>query len=107
MWLSGRWHFRRFLLSILTPALPLCFTNLAHMDTATMFISLGAGLGLGAAAAWLFLRSKVQAAAERARFEAGNEISVLTERLANKDKLESESRQLRLDYEATLKDSIE
>jgi len=77
------------------------------MDTATMFISLGAGLALGAAGAWLFLRSKIQAAAERARFEAGNEISVLTERLANKDKLESESRQLRLDYEATLKDSIE
>ena len=99
------------------------------MDTATVFASLGAGLGVGIAATWFVLRSKIQAAAERARFEAGNETSILNERLSNKeaalqksfqdardaaavaqgrfDQLLSELQQLRADYEATLKDSVE
>src|SRR3954465_5725652 len=77
------------------------------MDTATMFVSLGAGFGLGVAGTWFVLRSKIQAAAERARFQAGNEISVLTERLSHKEQLESELQQLRKAQEVMLKESVE
>jgi DNA recombination protein RmuC len=99
------------------------------MDTITTVVSLSAGIGLGAACAWFILRTKIKAAAERARFEAASEISVLNERVSHKeaalqksfqdakdgiaaaqarfDSLQSELQQVRADYEATLKDSVE
>src|ERR1041385_3045360 len=54
------------------------------MDTLSILVGLGIGLGLGTICTWYLLRTRVEAAAERARLEAGAEIAALNERLASK-----------------------
>src|SRR2546430_5456667 len=77
------------------------------MDTVTMFVSLAVGLALGVAGTWLLLRTRIQAASDNARLQAGAEISALNERLVRYEQLEREIQQLRVQCGEATKETVQ